>query len=72
MTTGNGLKLHPGIFRLTIRKNFFLKKVVSIETCCSGKLVESPCLEVFKKCADAVLRDRFSGQYRWKVNCYIR
>jgi len=52
-TRRNGLGLHQGKFRLDIRKNFFTKSIVRLPR----EVVESPSLEIFKRCLDLVLKD---------------
>lgn len=56
-TRANSFKLHQGRFRLDIRKNMLVDRVVKCWNRLPRGRVESPCLKVFINCVDMALED---------------
>jgi len=56
-TRGNSFKLHQRRFRLGIRENFFMEKVVNHRNRLPGEVVEAPYLEICKRHVDVMLED---------------
>jgi len=50
-------ELHERRFRLGVRNNFFMKRTAGHWNRLHEKVVESPSLEVFKRCVDVAPRD---------------
>lgn len=57
MAKGNDLRLCQVRFRLDITKKNFTKRVVKLWNKLFREVVESPSLEVFKRCIGVALRD---------------
>jgi len=52
-----GQEFHEESFRLDIRENFFTERVIKHWNRLRREVVESPSLEVFRRCVNVVLKD---------------
>jgi len=55
---GNDLKLRQGMFRLGIKKNLFTEGFVKHWNRLPREVVDTPSLEVFRRCMDVNLRNK--------------
>ncbi|KGL84929.1 hypothetical protein N309_03530, partial [Tinamus guttatus] len=53
----DGLKLCQGRFKLDIRKDFYMERVLTHWNRLPSEVVESPSLAAFRKCVDEALAD---------------
>ncbi|KAK4828996.1 hypothetical protein QYF61_001752 [Mycteria americana] len=65
-TSGNGMKLHQGKFRLDFRKRFFTERVVSHWNRLPKEPVTAPSLSEFKECLDDALSHMEISMLFWE------
>lgn len=73
---GNSLKLHQERFKLDIKKNVFMERIVKHWKRLHGEVMESSSLEELKKVSVWNLRTWFNGEHdgvqHWVLDYFLR